>query len=118
MLKFVIVLVVVIAAVEGKHPPGLKPLGCWADKGARAIPPMEGKDKHLDGHYKKRGDPIGKCMHVAKSRGWKVFAVQDGGWCASAPNAHKTFRKYGRSTDCNADGEGGRAANEVYRIKG
>ena len=45
-----------------------------------------------------------------------MFALQDGGWCASSPIAGKTYKEYGKTTDCRGDGEGGPAANRVYRI--
>ena len=47
-----------------------------------------------------------------------MFAVQDGGWCASSALAAKTFNKYGKSSVCPSDGEGGPWANQVYYIKG
>ena len=47
-----------------------------------------------------------------------MFSVQHGGQCAASATAPQTFDKYGKSTACNADGEGGPWANEVYWIKG
>ena len=47
-----------------------------------------------------------------------MFAVQNGGWCASSAGAPSTYDKYGVSGDCRADGEGGPWANQVYVIKG
>ena len=46
-----------------------------------------------------------------------MFAVQNGGWCAASATAAKTFDKYGKSTECSSDGEGGPWANQVYVIK-
>ena len=51
-------------------------------------------------------------------RGFQIFAVQAGGWCASSATAVQTFDKYGKSTACASDGEGGGWANQVYVIKG
>ena len=51
-------------------------------------------------------------------KGYSMFAVQDGGWCASSVTAVQTYDKYGKSTDCKPDGEGGPLANEVYVISG
>ena len=45
-----------------------------------------------------------------------MFALQDGGWCASSPIAGGTYDKYGESNNCPEDGEGGQSANHVYRI--
>ena len=47
-----------------------------------------------------------------------MFAVQHGGWCAATATAPQTFDKYGKSTACRSDGEGGAWANQVYVIKG
>ena len=43
-----------------------------------------------------------------------MFALQDGGWCASSATAWDTYSKYGQSLDCKEDGEGGVWANNVY----
>ena len=47
-----------------------------------------------------------------------MFAVQNGGWCAASATAAKTFDKYGKSTACKDDGEGGPWGNQVYVING
>ncbi|XP_035699356.1 uncharacterized protein LOC118431996 [Branchiostoma floridae] len=91
-------------------------LGCWRDTGDRAIPTLEGSDPRLDGPYQNRQDAIRKCYNVAKDRGFSYFAVQNGGWCASSPIAGETYQKYGRSSTCGNDGEGGPWGNEVYKI--
>ena len=46
-----------------------------------------------------------------------MIGVQNGGWCASGPRAHRTFGKYGRSNRCRG-GKGGPWANDVYRVSG
>ena len=48
--------------------------------------------------------------------GYRVFALQDGGQCASSPIAENTYKKHGRSSSCAADGQGGAYANQVYKI--
>ena len=96
----------------------VKKVGCYRDTGNRAIPALEGQDAILDGSYQSRQNAINKCAIAAKRRGYKVFAVQDGGWCASSATAQITYDKYGVSTACNADGEGGAWANQVYTIGG
>nr|CAB3262235.1 uncharacterized protein LOC100178911 [Phallusia mammillata] len=90
-------------------------LGCWGDTGIRAIPTREG-DAILDGSYGSRSHAIAKCARVAHNHGDDVFAVQAGGWCASSSTARATYRKYGGSSACGADGEGGAGANQVYEI--
>ena len=84
----------------------------------RAIPTLEGTDDILDGDYWTRSDPIYKCYKVVKKLGFKVFALQAGGWCASSSTAEETFNNYGMSPICENDGEGGPNANQVYYIKG
>ena len=49
--------------------------------------------------------------------GYQMFALQHGGWCASSPTAEATYDKYGESTNCADDGEGGGWANQVYKIQ-
>eukprot|EP00058_Branchiostoma_floridae_P009849 XP_002595337.1 hypothetical protein BRAFLDRAFT_87574 [Branchiostoma floridae] len=94
-------------------------LGCWADACDRAIPTLEGTDPRLDGHnYQSRDNAIEKCYQVALSRGFPMFALQNGGQClGSADGLYYTYRKYGPSTTCALDGEGGVWGNDVYRIK-
>ena len=97
---------------------GYESIGCYRDTGNRAILPLEGKDSILDGTYWTRKNPIAKCAAAAMRRGYSMFAVQHGGWCAASATAGKTFNKYGKSTACGSDGEGGPWANQVYVIKG
>ena len=92
-------------------------IGCFEDvPWRRAIPSLEGLDPLLEGNYKSRKDAIEKCASVAKKRGYKVFAVQDGGMCLSSSTAHKTFDIYGTSRRCTRNGRGGVWANHVYVI--
>ncbi|XP_078379572.1 uncharacterized protein LOC144662599 isoform X1 [Oculina patagonica] len=95
----------------------IETLGCYNDTSKHAIPTLEGQDGILNGNATSRRDPIGKCYEAAKKRGFKVFALQDGGWCSSSATAEKTFNKYGISSNCKSDGEGGPLANQVYYIK-
>ena len=88
------------------------------DKPSRAIQPLEGKDSILDGAYWTRKNPIAKCAVAAMRAGYSMFAVQHSGWCAASATAPKTFDKYGKSTACGSDGEGGPWANQVYVVNG
>ncbi|XP_078612531.1 uncharacterized protein LOC144882551 isoform X1 [Branchiostoma floridae x Branchiostoma japonicum] len=97
---------------------GYRSLGCWEDNADRAIATLEGTDPRLDGDYEERSDPVEKCYQVALSRGFTVFAVQNGGWCAGSESGRQSYNKYGYSTACGGDGEGGPWANEVYEILG
>ena len=91
-------------------------VGCFKDTSNRAIPTLEGQDANLDGNYKARNLAIEKCYQAAKKQGFQMFAVQNGGWCASCATAAKSYAKYGKSTACRSDGKGGPWANEVYYI--
>ena len=93
-------------------------MGCYKDTGNRAIPALEGKDTILDGPYRSRKSAIAKCAIASRRKGFRMFALQHGGWCASSATAEKTFDKYGKSNDCQEDGEGGPWANNVYVIEG
>ena len=73
-------------------------------------------DPILDRQYKVRKNAIAKCAVAAIRAGYRMFGVQDGGWCASSASAPQTFDKYGQSNDCGADGEGGPWANHVYTV--
>ena len=93
-------------------------MGCYKDTSNMTILIIEGTDSILDGSYSSRWNPIAKCAVAAMTAGYSMFAVQDGGLCAASATAPQTFDKYGKSTACKADGEGGPSANEVYLIKG
>ena len=89
-------------------------MGCYKDRPDRAIPGIEGTDPVLDGDYLNRHNAIVKCAVAARRKDFKMFALQDGGWCASSATAWDTHYKYGQSLDCKEDGEGGDWANNVY----
>ena len=92
-------------------------LGCYKDTLAdRTIPSLEGKDTVLDGTPYTRENPVQKCYQAALKMGYPGFAVQYGGECHSSLDMLATYNKYGPSTDCAADGEGGAWSNEVYLI--
>lgn len=93
-------------------------IGCYKDRLDRAIPILEGKDPILDGGYTQRIKAIEKCYEAARKRGFKVFAVQNGGQCFSSATAENTYDKHGASSACRVDGEGAAWANQVYFIRG
>ena len=107
-----------IVNIKIDFPSGFETIGCFKDTSNRAIQPLEGKDSILDGSYGARKNAIAKCAVAAMRKGYKMFAVQHGGWCAASATADQTFDKYGRSAACESDGEGGPWANQVYVIKG
>ena len=76
-----------------------------------------GSDPILTNYYKNRLDAVEKCAHVAKSRGYQVFTIQNGGFCSSGPMAHRTFQIYGPASNCKS-GTGGKWASDVYIFNG
>ena len=92
-------------------------IGCFRDTDRRAIATMEGRSRLLRGPYNRRRDAIRKCASAAYKRGYRVFALQNGGWCASSRNAFRTYARYGRSKRCK-NGKGGPWANDVYFLQG
>jgi hypothetical protein len=91
-------------------------IGCYSDRPDRAIPTEEG-NPGLEGDYQTRENAIEQCFKVAASKGHKVFALQNGGWCASSPSDDPAeYAKYGISQGCGSNGKGGSWANSVYRI--
>ena len=93
-------------------------MGCFRDTSNRAIPNLEDADPLLVGAYQDRENAIEKCALAARKRGFRMFALQNGGWCAASVTAEETFNKYGKSIRCRGDGEGGPWSNDVYIIKG
>ena len=92
-------------------------LGCYRDTKRRAIATMEGRSRVLKGHYRRRQDAVRKCALAAYKRGYKLFAVQHGGWCAASRTGYRTYRTYGKSNRCR-NGKGGPWANDVYLLRG
>ena len=78
---------------------------------------MDGRYPIVKGYYRKRKEAIKRCALVALRFGYRAFAVQHQGWCATGPRAHVTYGKYGRSNRCR-NGKGGPWANDVYRVYG
>ncbi|XP_063695080.1 uncharacterized protein LOC134826584 isoform X2 [Bolinopsis microptera] len=91
-------------------------LGCWRDTAVRAIATIEGSVSSLTGSYISRANAFDKCLKATLALGNKVFALQHGGWCATAANAGDTYKKYGPSSSCADDGQGGPWGNQVYKI--
>ena len=86
---------------------GRRSLGCWRDRPQRAI----------GGGIRFRGS-IDKCEQYARRHHWRVFAIQAGGECFTAGNAHQTYRRYGRANNCARNGKGGGWAQNVYQVGG
>ena len=91
-------------------------MGCYRDKGRRAITQLDGRKSIITGNYRARRYAVEKCAVVAMMKNFKVMGVQHQGWCASSAVAHRTYAKYGRANNCK-NGKGGPWANDVYRLK-
>ena len=94
-----------------------KGIGCFRDTGRRTVATMEGRSRLLKGNYQRRLYAILKCALAAQRRGYRLFTLQNGGWCASSRTAYRTFAKYGKSNRCR-NGKGGPWANDVYVLQG
>lgn len=95
-------------------------MGCYSEElpwaGNRVVGTVENQFPTVTGNYKARENAIAKCARIAKCMGYKVFVVQDGGWCATSADAHRVYGKYGSSTKCAQNGKGGPGTNSVYTI--
>ncbi len=92
-------------------------MGCYADSSTdRVLPNIEGSDKSLTGNFLIREDAILKCALVARQRGFKIFGVQDGGWCAGSLTGHFTYSRYGLTNNC-VYGKGGMLSFDIYALK-
>lgn len=88
-------------------------IGCYADTDVRAIPDAS-ESGYDNKDYQAKSDAINMCANFAKSKGFKGFAIQDGGQCMTSSDAHLTYSKYGPSATC-ANGKGAGWANEYYQ---
>ena len=91
-------------------------MGCFKDDPDRqAIGSLEGLDRLLDTPVEDRVDPILKCYHAARDRGFTVFALQEGS-CMSSRDGELTYSIYGSGGEGCVDGKGGPQLNNVYFI--
>ena len=103
-------------------PGSYKQIGCFKERTDvnkdRAIPSLEGRDDVLDGlgtiSYRGREFPIEKCADAARRRGYVMFAIQDGGLCATSKEIQNTYDTYGAGDDCNVNGTGSAFSSTVY----
>ena len=92
-------------------------LGCWKDvRQNSAIPTLENSTPILDGYHQERRRPVLKCAKAASFYEYDTFAIQDSGYCSSSKNASKSYSKYGESSHCATNGQGGTNLNEVYKL--
>lgn len=59
-----------------------------------------------------------KCLNAARRKGYKMFALKNGGDCLSSPDGHlDVTTKYEKSGEC-VSGKGGANAMSVYFMNG
>lgn len=86
----------------------LRSIGCFKDKARRAAGSMVANLRGLK-------FAVRDCARQARKRGYRIFALQNGGECFMGPRAKITYKKYGPSKRCRG-GKGGPWANNVYII--
>ena len=86
----------------------IRSVGCFKDKPRRAVGSMVANLRGLK-------FVVRDCARQARKRGYRLFAVQNGGECWMGPRAKLTYKKYGTSKRCRG-GKGGPWANNVYVI--
>ena len=92
-------------------------IGCYGDSITdKVLPNIEETHQLLTGNFLTRENAITKCAIVAKEKGYKVFGIQDGGWCGASKYGHLNFNKYGKADNC-VNGKGGMLSFDVYAIK-
>ncbi|XP_076821906.1 uncharacterized protein LOC143468517 [Clavelina lepadiformis] len=91
----------------------VKNLGCWRDIPNHTIPLVDEFPT-----YRSRRNPLYGCLNFAAQMGHSVFALQEGGLCATSENAEDVYKMHGTSEGCGPDGKGGALANQVYKIEG
>ena len=64
-----------------------------------------------------RANSVTQCAAVAKDKGYKYFAIRNGGKCLSGRNLYSGYKEHGELDEC-FDGEGGHEAMNVYNITG
>lgn len=79
-------------------------LGCYNDKDYSALP--------LKVDLRGVSNPLYKCAQHAKSRGYRIFGIQNGGVCTFGSNS---YSKYGKAETCSKDGLGDFNKMEVYK---
>ena len=57
------------------------------------------------------------CYKEAKSAGYTVFGVQNGGQCYTTATAYDTYSRHGYGSGCSSSGTGGVWTSEVYKIR-
>lgn len=54
----------------------------------------------MDSDYKSRSDPLQKCAEASLDKGFKLFALQNGGQCFAGTGGENRYNVYGTSPNC------------------
>lgn len=108
-----------VAAAETGNQLGYDNLGCWhvPENDTAAVASLEGHHYGLEGFYWDRVNSVLKCATVANDKGFKYFAVRNGGECLADDKLRARYKDHGVSQEC-FEGEGGHEAINVYKITG
>lgn len=94
-------------------------MGCFKIDSGPPIPSLEGTDPILTGNHVSRLDAVQKCLHAARRKGNKMFAVASGGKCLSAPVEYSDVEKsYTETSQGCKNGKGATNYMNIYIIKG
>ena len=95
-------------------------IGCFKDNWPPSILSIiEGNQnvsQILNGHYRRRKNPIYKCYLATKHLGYRVFGLTNDGLCVTSEDAGFDYHKLGQTIECNSKGTGGALAIDVYKI--
>lgn len=94
-------------------------MGCFKIGSGPPIPSLEGTDPILTGNHVSRLDAVQKCLHAARRKGNKMFAVASGGKCLSAAVEYSDVEKsYTETSHGCKNGKGATNYMNIYIVKG
>lgn len=94
-------------------------MGCFKIGSGPPIPSLEGTDPILTGNHVSRLGAVQKCLHAARRKGNKMFAVASGGKCLSAAVEYSDVEKsYTQTSHGCKNGKGATSYMNIYIVKG
>ncbi|XP_078495868.1 uncharacterized protein LOC144742508 [Ciona intestinalis] len=91
-------------------------LGCWNEVQHSSLSSLEARHEVLDTPVSSRAHSFEKCKTAAKILGMAQFALQSG-TCYGSQFNDDSYKKAGKSEQCNANGNGGTSSKQVYEIR-
>ncbi|RMX53475.1 hypothetical protein pdam_00017074 [Pocillopora damicornis] len=93
-------------------------MGCFKIGSGPPIPSLEGTDPILNGNHVSRLGAVQKCLHAARRKGNKMFAVASGGKCLSAAVEYSDVEKsYTQTSHGCKNGKGATNYMNIYIVK-